>query len=77
MRLPTDDDGDESAAVDSSNNDSDSSDWNDGWAPNKKGERGRQRTRKESGGTDRMGREIITAKSLLATAAAQRACITP
>lgn len=73
VRLATDDDGDESAAVDSSDNHSDSSDWDDGWAPGtKKKERGRQRTRKSSGGTDSMGREIITAKSLFAAAEAER-----
>lgn len=72
VRLTTDDDGDgdESAAVESSDNESDSSDWDDGSAfgPSKKRERGRRRTRKESGGTDSMGREIITAKSLFAEA---------
>ncbi|KAH7083106.1 hypothetical protein BKA63DRAFT_143137 [Paraphoma chrysanthemicola] len=69
VRLTTDDDGEDSAAVESSDNDSDSSDWDDGspWAVKKK-ERGRRRTRKESGGTDSMGREIVTAKSLFATA---------
>ena len=75
VRLTMDDDGDESVGVDSSNNNSDSSDWDDGWTPDKKKERGRQRERKGSGATDNMGREIITAKSLLATAAAQRAYI--
>lgn len=72
VRLTTDDDGDDSAAVESSDNDSDSSDWDDGWAPTKKGERGRQRTRKESGGVDSMGRDIVTAKSLLAAAEEER-----
>lgn len=84
VRLTTDDDGDgdgdndgegdDSAAVESSDNDSDSSDWDDGWGPTQKKERGRQRTRKESGGTDTMGREIITAKSLLAAAEAESEC---
>lgn len=71
VRLTTDDDGEDSAAVESSDGDSDSSDWDDGSAfagSRHKKERGRRRTRKESGGTDRMGREIITAKSLFATA---------
>lgn len=72
VRLTTDDDGEDSAAVESSENDSDSSDWEDGWSSNKKRERGRQRTRKESGGVDRMGRDIITAKSLLAAAEQER-----
>lgn len=75
VRLATDDDGDDSAAVESSDNASDSSDWDDGWAPTTKKKergRGRQRTRKESGGTDSMGREIITAQSLLAAAEAER-----
>lgn len=72
VRLATDDDGDDSAAVESSDNDSDSSDWNDGWGPSKKGARGRQRTRKESGGVDSMGRDIVTAKSLLAAAEQER-----
>jgi hypothetical protein len=73
-RLTTDDDGDgdgdgdESAAVVSSDDDSDSSDWDDGSAFSTKKERGRRRTRRRSGGTDAMGREIITAKSLFATA---------
>jgi len=71
-RLTTDDDGDgdgdESAAVASSDDDSDSSDWDDGSAFSTKKERGRRRTRRRSGGTDAMGREIITAKSLFATA---------
>ncbi|KAH7384557.1 hypothetical protein BKA66DRAFT_441130 [Pyrenochaeta sp. MPI-SDFR-AT-0127] len=75
VRLATDDDGDDSAAVESSDNASDSSDWDDGWAPTTKKKeraRGRQRTRKESGGVDTMGREIITAQSLLAAAEAER-----
>ncbi|KAF1845240.1 uncharacterized protein K460DRAFT_355080 [Cucurbitaria berberidis CBS 394.84] len=73
VRLTTDDDGDgdDSAVVESSDNDSDSSDWDDGWAPAQKKQRGRQRTRKESGGVDTMGREIITAKSLMAAAEAE------
>ncbi|KAL5116401.1 hypothetical protein ACEQ8H_005749 [Pleosporales sp. CAS-2024a] len=73
VRLTTDDDGDESAVVESSEGDSDSSDWDDGsaFASSKKKERGRRRTRKELGGTDSMGREIITAKSLFATAEQQ------
>ena len=75
IRLATDDDGEESAAVESSDNNSDSSDWDDGWAPNKKKERGRQRTRKSSSGTDTMGREIITAKSLRAAAEAESECV--
>jgi hypothetical protein len=72
IRLATDDDGvdddggDDSAAVESSDNTDSSSDWEDGWAATKS--RGRRRSRTESGGTDRMGREIITAKSLMATA---------
>ncbi|KAI8935157.1 hypothetical protein NX059_007750 [Plenodomus lindquistii] len=68
VRLTKDDDGEDSAAVESSDNDSDSSEWEDGWSSTKKRERGRQRTRKESGGVDRMGRDIITAKTLLAAA---------
>ncbi|KAL6709047.1 hypothetical protein ACN47E_002174 [Coniothyrium glycines] len=71
VRLEKDDDeGEDSAAVESSDNHSDSSDWDDGSAYNtsKKKERGRQRTRRESGGVDSMGRDIITAKSLLAAA---------
>lgn len=72
VRLATDDDGDDSAAVESSDNDSDSSEWDDGWGTSKKGERGRQRTRKESGGVDSMGRAIVTAKSLLAAAEEER-----
>ena len=73
VRLNTDEDGDEgedSAAVESSDNDSQSSsDWDDGWAPgSKKKSRGRRRSRSESGGTDRMGREIVTAQSLFKTA---------
>ncbi|KAJ4371248.1 hypothetical protein N0V83_004465 [Neocucurbitaria cava] len=73
VRLATDDDGDadDSAAVESSDNESNSSDWDDGWGTTEKKERGRQRTRKESGGIDSMGREIITAKSLLAAAEAE------
>jgi hypothetical protein len=69
VRLTTDDDGDDSPVVESSEDDSDSSDWDDGspWSARKK-ERGRRRTRKSSSGTDAMGREIITAKSLFATA---------
>lgn len=69
-----DDDGDESAAVESSDNGSDSSDWDDGSAyhTSKKKERGRQRTRSSSGGVDSMGRDIITAKSLLAAAEQER-----
>lgn len=81
VRLTTDDDGDgdgdESAAVESSQDDSDSSDWDDGSvfaSKAKKGERGRRRTRKESGGTDSMGREIITAKSLFAEAVSEGKC---
>ncbi|KAF2853103.1 universal stress protein-like protein [Plenodomus tracheiphilus IPT5] len=72
VRLTKDDDGEDSAAVESSDNDSDSSDWEDGWSSTKKRERGRQRTRKESGGVDRMGRDIITAKTLLAAAEEER-----
>ncbi|CAG5158574.1 uncharacterized protein ALTATR162_LOCUS5149 [Alternaria atra] len=73
VRLATDDDGEDSAAVESSdNNASDSSDWDDGWKKTKKTERGRQRSRKSSGGTDSMGREVITAKSLLAAAEQER-----
>ncbi|KZM25749.1 response to stress [Ascochyta rabiei] len=76
VRLTTDDDGDDgddgedSAAVESSDNDSgSSSDWDDGWAPGStKKSRGRRRSRSESGGTDRMGREIVTAQSLFKTA---------
>jgi hypothetical protein len=68
VRLEKDDDGEDSAALESSDNNSDSSDWDDGWSTTKKKERGRQRTRRESGGVDRMGRDIITAKSLLAAA---------
>jgi hypothetical protein len=70
VRLTTDDDGEDSAVVESSDEGSDSSDWDDGsaFAGSRKKERGRRRTRKESGGTDSMGREIITAKSLFATA---------
>jgi hypothetical protein len=68
VRLPTDDNGDDdSAAVESSDNSDSSSDWEDGWGGATK-TRGRRRSRTESGGTDRMGREIITAKSLMATA---------
>ena len=74
VRLTTDDDGDEgedSAAVESDDNNSESSsDWDDGWATgssSNKG-RGRRRSRTESGGTDRMGREVITAQSLFKTA---------
>jgi hypothetical protein len=68
VRLPTDDNGDDdSAAVESSDNSDSSSDWEDGWGGATKS-RGRRRSRTESGGTDRMGREIITAKSLMATA---------
>jgi hypothetical protein len=75
VRLATDDDGEDSAAVESSdNNASDSSDWDDGWKKTKKTERGRQRSRKSSGGTDSMGREVITAKSLLAAAEQERKC---
>lgn len=81
VRLTTDDDGEDSAAVESSDNETDSSDWDDGWgaagaagaaSPPPKKERGRQRTRKESGGVDAMGREIITAQSLFAAAKADR-----
>jgi len=72
VRLATDDDGDDSAAVESSDNASDSSDWDDGWKKTKPKERGRQRSRKSSGGTDSMGREVITAKSLLAAAEQER-----
>lgn len=72
VRLATDDDGEDSAAVESSENGSDSSDWEDGWSGANKRERGRQRSRKSSGGTDSMGREIITAKSLLAAAEQER-----
>jgi hypothetical protein len=72
VRLATDDDGEDSAAVESSDNASDSSDWEDGWNNTKKRERGRQRSRKSSGGTDSMGREVITAKSLLAAAEQER-----
>lgn len=74
VRLTTDDDGDDgedSGAVESSDNDSgSSSDWDDGWAPGgaAKKSRGRRRSRSESGGTDRMGREIVTAQSLFKTA---------
>jgi hypothetical protein len=73
VRLTTDDDGDEgedSAALESSDNDSgSSSDWDDGWASGSKDKtRGRGRSRTESGGTDRMGREIVTAQSLFKTA---------
>ncbi|KAJ4397912.1 hypothetical protein N0V91_010604 [Didymella pomorum] len=74
VRLTTDEDGDEagedSAAVESDNDSASSSDWDDGWAPggsNNKA-RGRRRSRTESGGTDRMGREIVTAQSLFKTA---------
>jgi hypothetical protein len=74
VRLATDDDGEDSAAVESSDNNSDSSDWDDGWNKTKKDERGRQRSRKTSGGTDSMGRDIITAKSLLAAAEQERKC---
>ncbi|KAF3006846.1 hypothetical protein E8E13_010753 [Curvularia kusanoi] len=67
VRLTTDDDGDgeDSAAVESDDNNSDSSsDWDDGWATGSSGnkDRGRRRSRTESGGTDRMGREIVTAQ---------------
>lgn len=72
VRLATDDDGDESAAVESSDNNSDSSEWDDGWAKEKKTTRGRQRVRKSSEKVDSMGREIITAKSLLAAAEQER-----
>lgn len=74
VRLEKDDDGDESGAVESSDNGSDSSDWDDGSAYNtvKKKERGRQRTRSSSGGVDSMGRDIITAQSLLAAAEQER-----
>ncbi|CBY00449.1 hypothetical protein IAQ61_011375 [Plenodomus lingam] len=72
VRLAKDEDGEDSAAVESSDNDSDSEDWEDGWDTTKKRERGRQRTRKESGGVDSMGRDIITAKSLLAAAEEER-----
>ncbi|KNG44857.1 universal stress protein [Stemphylium lycopersici] len=72
VRLATDDDGEDSAAVESSENNSDSSDWDDGWKKTKKRERGRQRSRKTSAGTDSMGREVITAKSLLAAAEQER-----
>jgi hypothetical protein len=60
----------DSAAVESSENDSESSsDWDDGWATGTaKKARGRRRSRSESGGTDRMGREIVTAQSLFKTA---------
>lgn len=77
VRLTTDDDGDDgddgedSAAVESSDNDSgSSSDWDDGWTPGSaaKKSRGRRRSRSESGGTDRLGREIVTAQSLFKTA---------
>lgn len=75
VRLPTDDDGDEAAedsgAVESGDNDSESSsDWDDGWAMGSSGNkaRGRRRSRSESGGTDSMGREIVTAQSLFKTA---------
>ncbi|KAJ4311329.1 hypothetical protein N0V94_008004 [Neodidymelliopsis sp. IMI 364377] len=73
VRLTTDDDGDDggdSAAVESSDNDSgSSSDWDDGWAGSSNNKsRGRRRSRTESGGTDRMGREIVTAQSLFKTA---------
>jgi hypothetical protein len=74
VRLATDDDGEDSAAVESSDNASDSSDWDDGWSKTKTKERGRQRSRKSSGGTDSMGRDIITAKSLLAAAEQEREC---
>jgi hypothetical protein len=77
VRLATDDDGEDSAAVESSDNASDSSDWDDGWSKSKKRERGRQRSRKSSGGTDSMGRDIITAKSLLAAAEQERECYAP
>ncbi|EMD68202.1 hypothetical protein GGP41_001762 [Bipolaris sorokiniana] len=72
VRLATDDDGEDSAAVESSENGSDSSEWEDGWNGANKRKRGRQRSRKTSGGTDSMGREIITAKSLLAAAEQER-----
>ncbi|KAI4638455.1 hypothetical protein J4E93_010009 [Alternaria ventricosa] len=72
VRLATDDDGEDSAAVESSDNASDSSDWEDGWNKTKERKRGRQRSRKSSGGTDSMGREVITAKSLLAAAEQER-----
>ncbi|CAA9956459.1 hypothetical protein P3342_000084 [Pyrenophora teres f. teres] len=73
VRLATDDDGEDSPAVESSDNGSDSSDWEDGWSGGtKKRERGRQRSRKSSVGTDSMGREVITAKSLLAAAEQER-----
>lgn len=71
VRLTTDDDGEDSAVVESSDDGSDSSDWDDGWSAGvtanaaKKKERGRRRTRTESGGTDTMGREIVTAQGLL------------
>jgi hypothetical protein len=74
VRLTTDDDGDEagedSAAVESDNDSASSSDWDDGWATGSSGNkaRGRRRSRTESGGTDRMGREIVTAQSLFKTA---------
>lgn len=76
VRLTTDDDGgddgEDSAAVESDDNNSDSSsDWDDGWATGSAGknkDRGRRRSRAESGGTDRMGREIVTAQSLFKTA---------
>jgi hypothetical protein len=74
VRLATDDDGDDgedSAAVESDDNNSDSSsDWDDGWASGSSGkkDRGRGRSRTESGGTDRLGREIVTAQSLFKSA---------
>lgn len=81
VRLTTDDDGDEgedSAAVESSDNDSGaSSDWDDGWAAGSKDKtRGRRRSRTESGGTDRMGREIVTAQSLFKTAKEEGSLLT-
>jgi hypothetical protein len=74
VRLTTDEDGDEagedSAAVESDNGSASSSDWDDGWATGSSNNkaRGRRRSRTESGGTDRMGREIVTAQSLFKTA---------
>lgn len=71
VRLNTDDDGEDSAAVESDdNNSSSNSDWDDGWATGSSSNkaRGRRRSRAESGGTDRMGREIVTAQSLFKTA---------
>ena len=69
--------GEDSAAVESDDNNSDSSsDWDDGWATGSSGkkDRGRGRSRTESGGTDRLGREIVTAQSLFKSAKEEGKC---